>query len=968
MKLRSLFTLCLTVATVMAAQAKDYKYQTVAGDVMNTRIYKLDNGLTVYLSVNKEKPRIQANIAVRTGSRNDPAETTGLAHYLEHIMFKGTQKFGTSDAAKEAPLLKQIEDKYEYYRTLTDTLQRKQCYREIDSISQLAARYSIPNEYDKLMTSIGAQGTNAYTSYDVTCYVEDIPSNEVENWAKVQADRFMNMTVRGFHTELEAVYEEYNMHLASDGDKVINALFAKMFPAHPYGTQTVIGTQEHLKNPSIVNIKNYFNRYYRPNNVAICMSGDFDPDRVMATIDKYFGPWQPNSNLSRPEYAPVKPLVAPADTSVVGQEAERLMMGWVFDGAASRQMDTLTIIDNIMANGKAGLIDLNVNQQMKTLGAWAGIYGLADYSAYVMGGSPKQGQTLEQVRDIMLEEIDKLKRGDFDDKLIASVMNNLKRSFYRSLESNASRADKYVDAFINGESWADQVARLDRMAKITKKDVVDFARRHFGNGYVAVFKRTGVDSTQKKIDKPQITAIPANRDRQSAFVTEIAGAKVEPIQPRFVDFNTDLAKGKTKKNLPLLYVKNTSDGLFTLAFRYEYGEESNKWLPFATQYVDLLGTDKLTAEQVKQQFYALACDYSINVGHDNIVVTLNGLGENMTSALKLMQDFIANAQVDKDAYRQWVEQTYKGRKDAKLNQRANFNALYNYVTYGEYNPQRNIPDSAELADANPQTLIDMVRDISAHEVTVCYYGPMEMKELAGVIDKNYRCPKQLKKVPQGRKYVYRNTDKNRVFMAPYDAKNIYLRQYYCAGNTWNAAEAPVKAMFNEYFGGGMNSVVFQEMRETRALAYNAWAMFTIPSAKDVKEFALTHIISQNDKMMDCINTFNSIITNMPQSEKAFNIAKQSLAKRLEAKRTTRIGIINAYLYAKEMGIDYDTSKKIYEALPAMTLKDVVEFEQKKMAGKPYFYMILGNGESLDTKALEKIAPIQHLTTEDIFGY
>lgn len=968
MKLRSLFTLCLTVATVMAAQAKDYKYQTVAGDVMNTRIYKLDNGLTVYLSVNKEKPRIQANIAVRTGSRNDPAETTGLAHYLEHIMFKGTQKFGTSDAAKEAPLLKQIEDKYEYYRTLTDTRQRKQCYREIDSISQLAARYFIPNEYDKLMTSIGAQGTNAYTSYDVTCYVEDIPSNEVENWAKVQSDRFMNMTVRGFHTELEAVYEEYNMHLASDGDKVLNALMSKLFPTHPYGTQTVIGTQEHLKNPSIVNIKNYFNRYYRPNNVAICMSGDFNPDLVVATIDRYFGSWQPNNNLSRPEYAPIKALTAPADTAVVGQEAERLMMGWRFEGTASRQMDTLTIIDNIMANGKAGLIDLNVNQQMKTLGAWGGILNLADYSAYVMGGGPKEGQTLEQVRDIMLDEIDKLKCGEFEDKLIASVMNNLKRSFYESLESNESRVGKYVDAFVNGENWADCVARLDRMGKITKKDVVDFARRHFNDGYVTVFKRIGVDSTQKKIDKPQITAISANRDSQSDFVTEIANSKVKPIQPRFVDFNADLTKGKTKKNQPLLYVKNTSDGLFTLAFRYEYGEESNKWLPFATQYVDLLGTDKLTAEQVKQQFYALACDYNINVGHDNIVVEVNGLAENMVSALKLMQDFVSNAQVDKDAYNQWVEQIYKERKDAKLSQKSSFNALYNYVTYGEYNPQRNIPDSAELADTNPQKLIDMIRDISSHEVTVCYYGPMEMKELVGMIDKNYRCPKQLEKVPEGRKYVYQNTDKNRVYLAPYDAKNIYLRQYYCAGNTWNAAEAPVKAMFNEYFGGGMNSVVFQEMRETRALAYNAWAMYTTPSDKGVKEFALTHIISQNDKMMDCVNTFNSIITTMPLSEKAFNIAKQSVAKRLEAKRTTRDGIINAYLYAKKMGIDYDINKKIYEALPSITLDDVVNFEKNKMADKPYYYMILGNEENLDIKALEKIAPIQRLTTEDIFGY
>ena len=191
----ALFVLLLALTLPLAA--KEYKYQTVPGDLMNTRIYMLDNGLTVYLSVNNEKPRIQTYIAVRTGSRNDPPETTGLAHYLEHLMFKGTRQFGTTDAAAEAPLLDSIQNRFEVYRTIKDSLQRRAYYHQIDSLSQIAAKYFIPNEYDKLMSSIGAQGTNAYTSNDVTCYVEDIPANEVENWARIQADRFQNMVIRG---------------------------------------------------------------------------------------------------------------------------------------------------------------------------------------------------------------------------------------------------------------------------------------------------------------------------------------------------------------------------------------------------------------------------------------------------------------------------------------------------------------------------------------------------------------------------------------------------------------------------------------------------------------------------------------------------------------------------------------------------------------------------------------------------
>ena len=297
----------------LSAQAKNYAYQSVAGDLTKTRIYTLDNGLKVYLSVNNEKPRIQTYIAVRTGSKNDPAETTGLAHYLEHLMFKGTTHFGTTNAEAEAPLLQDIKARYEAYRQLTDPELRRQAYHGIDSVSQVAAQYFIPNEYDKLMAAIGAEGTNAFTSDDVTCYTEDIPANEIENWAKIQSDRFQNMVIRGFHTELEAVYEEYNIYLTNDNDKVMSALGKKLTPTHPYGMQTTIGTQEHLKNPSIVNIENYFKKWYVPNNVAICMAGDFDPDHVIAIIERHFGPWRSASSASQPTFPVQRPLTAPTD-------------------------------------------------------------------------------------------------------------------------------------------------------------------------------------------------------------------------------------------------------------------------------------------------------------------------------------------------------------------------------------------------------------------------------------------------------------------------------------------------------------------------------------------------------------------------------------------------------------------------------------------------------------------------------
>lgn len=955
------------IALGFNAQAQSYTYKEVKGDMMQSRIYTLKNGLTVYLSVNKEKPRIQTYIAVRTGSRNDPHETTGLAHYLEHLMFKGTTHFGTSDYAKELPYLNDIERRYEEYRLVTDPAQRKLLYHQIDSVSQLAAQYNIPNEYDKLMSSIGAEGTNAYTSNDVTCYVEDIPANEVENWARIQSDRFQNMVIRGFHTELEAVYEEFNISLAKDSRKEWAAYNAKMYPGHPYGMQTTIGTQEHLKSPSITNIKNYFKRYYCPNNVAICMSGDFDPDKVMATIDKYFGGWKSNPNLSRPEYAPVPTLTAPTDTTVIGQEAENVMLGWKFDRAASLQQDTLNVIAEMLSNGKAGLFDLNLDQKMQYLGGAAFVYPLAEYSSLIVEGLPKEGQTLEQVRDLMLGEIEKLKRGEFSDDLLPSVINNMKLDAYKEMEDNDSRASKFVDAFINGQEWSDVVGRLDRISHITKQQIVDFAKRHLLNNYVAVYKRQGVDSTVKKIDKPQITPIPSNRDKQSAYVAEIANAKAEPIQPVFVDFKRDITFGKTKKGLPVQYIKNNTNGLFALQFTFNFGIEADKRLNTAAGYLDYLGTDKMTADQLKQQFYKLACSYSVAASRNKTTITLSGLDENKVEALKLMEQFLANAKADADAWKQFVALEKKAREMNKLNQSANFSALYSYGIYGPYNPYRNKMTAEELDNANPADLVKLISSLVNYKHEVAYYGPTDLKQVIALVDKNHRAAKKLTDVPAGREYEEQLTKENEILIAPYQAKNIYMRQYNNNGTQWTPEREPVVALFNEYFGGGMNTVVFQELRESRGLAYNAFAAYVTPSRKGHPEFAMTHIISQNDKMMDCIRTFNAIVDTVPQSERAFALAKQALMKRIATERTTKTAIFAKYAQAKELGIDYDINRTIYEALPNITLQDIVKFEQENMAHKPYRYIILGDEKNLDIKALEQIAPIKRVSTEEIFG-
>ena len=964
--------LCAFAAVLaMSAQAqKSYHYSTVEGDPMHARIYTLDNGLKVYMSVNKETPRLQTYIAVKTGSRNDPPETTGLAHYLEHLMFKGTTHFGSSNVAAEAPLLDSIECRFERYRHITDPVMRKKAYHEIDSISQLAAKYNIPNEYDKLMTSIGSQGSNAYTSEDVTCYVEDIPANEIDSWAKVQADRFKNMVIRGFHTELEAVYEEYNIGLGSDGEKEMQAMNKKLFPGHPYGTQSTIGTQEHLKNPSITNIKNYFHRYYVPNNVAICLAGDFDPDKTIAIIDKYFGDWKKSDSLSYPQYAPLKKLMAPVDTTVVGLEAPNVFMAWRTDAAASAQQDTLSVISYLLSNGKAGLFDLDLNNPMKVMGASAQLSPNHDYGMFYLYGMPKEGQDTKEVRSLMLGEIEKLKKGQFSDDLLPSAVNNMKLKYYQSLRKNDERADRFVDAFINDKKWDDVVHSLDRISKMTKNQIVDFANRFFTDGYVTVFKAQGNDTTIHKIEKPHITPIPTNNDKQSEFLKNVVNAQPEPIQPKFVDFKRDLTVGRTKKGLEYLYKKNTSDDIFSLTYHYPFGTESDNQYAVAADYLSYVGTDKLSNEKIQQQFFKLACSYNVSVDDDAINISLSGLNSNMPAAVRLLESVLTSAKADKESYDKYVGIVLKARADAKSEQRANFSALTLLGACGTYNPRLNVMSERQLRSADPQALLDKLKSLNRYRATVMYFGPSDMKTVDGIVSAAHSTPRKFLADPESKPYLHQTTNKTEVWVAPYDAKNIYMTMYHDEGKKWTPGKAAIELLFNEYFGGGMNAIVFQELREARGLAYSAGAKYTAPSAHPYNdtECFTTYIITQNDKMMDCVNELNNLLNDTPSREAGFKLAQQSLMKSLATARTNYENVFWRWLDAKKKGIDYDIRQKIYQTLPKLTLNDVINFARENIANKPYRYLILGDEKDIDMNALQKLGPVRRLSTEDIFGY
>jgi predicted Zn-dependent peptidase len=963
-------TAAATPVSVPAAPvaAKEYRYESIPGDPLGVRIYKLDNGLTVYLSDYKDAPRIQTYLAVRAGSKNDPAAATGLAHYLEHMVFKGTSRLGTQDWAKEKVELDKIEALYETYRgQRNDAAARKRTYHQIDSISGVAAKYAVPNEYDKVMGAIGAKGSNAHTSNEETVYQEDIPSNQLEKWAAIQAERLREMVPRLFHTELEAVYEEKNRGLDSDFNKEFEALNASLYPTHPYGTQTTIGTIEHLQNPSITEIKKYFGEYYVPNNVALCLSGDLNFDQTIRLIDKYFGamPSKPVPVFNAPVEAPI---TAPITKEILGPQSENVMLGYRLPGKASKDAVRLRMMDKILTNGQAGLIDLDLNQQQKVLEAASFTEMNDDYSTHVIYGTPRAGQKLEDVKALLQGELAKVKAGNFPDWLVPAIINNEKLTRTKSYESNEARASAMYEAFIERIDWKDYLKQQDDFGTITKAEIVKFANDNYGENYVTVFKRTGTDPNKVKVVKPAITPVPANRDVSSAFYKQLTALPSTELQPVFVDYKKDIQETEIKPGLPLYYTHNAENGLFNLSYVFDLGKNNDPRWGLASDYLQYLGTGSYSAAQLQQEFYKLGCSFNVSSGPDRIFVTLNGLDSNMEPALKLFEQLMNAPKPDAVALKNMVAGVLKQRQDAKLEKRVILNqAMVNYVKYGPKNPFTNNLSEKELKALKPEQLTSLIKKLETYQHRVLYYGPRQQDATVAVVKAAHPTPAKLTPAPAAKEFAEQPMKDKKVYWVDYNmvqAEILFLTK----GDLYSKEMVPTVALYNEYFGGGMGSIVFQDLRESKALAYSAMSRYANADKTGRSNYILSYIGTQSDKLPEAMSGMESLLTDMPMADANLVIAKQSIRNSIATDRITHEGVLLSYERARRLGLDYDVRRDVYDQTQNMTFGELQKFQQAKIRGQNQVILVIGSKDRLNFKELAKYGTVQQLTLKEIFGY
>ena len=941
-------------------------YEEVIGDPLKARIYTLENGLKVYLTSYDDAPRIQTNIAVRAGSKNDPENATGLAHYLEHMLFKGTDVFGSLDFNKEGPLIEEIEALYEHYRTvaMTDTVNRERIYRMIDSVSAEAAKYAIANEYDKMALGIGAKGTNAYTSFEKTVYINDIPSNQLENWLKLESERFRYPVFRLFHTELEAVYEEKNRD--SDGSKLFESLFDGLFPNHQYGQQTTIGTVEHLKNPSLKEIRAYFNKYYVPNNMAICLSGDLDYDKTIRLIQKYWSKFERKEDPIFNVYkeSPIKKTVI---KEVFGPEAESLFVGFRFEGANSNDSKILTMIDMVLANSTAGLIDLNLNQTQKIISGGSFPYVLKDYSMHTLYGSPKQGQTLEEVRDLLLNQIEEIKDGNFEQWLVDAIISDLKLNQIKKFESNSGRANEFVEAFTLDISWEDYNKEISDLESITKQDIIDFAKENYNENYVVTYKRNGIDKTSLKVDKPDITPVQLNRVDQSDFLIKLLAEEVEDINPVFLDFDEIIEKTNIGE-LPLIHKKNTENNRFRLSYIFDIGTDHDNKLKFAVDYLKFLGTSEISPSRKQEEFYRLGCDLSMSSSSDKTRITLSGLANKFDESIMFFENFLANVIADEEALIALKSNKIKERADAKLNkQTILFKALVNYAKYGPTSSYTNVLSTEDISNLTSKELLKSINDLLLYKHRISYYGPENISDLKIKLENIHFNKSDLNPLPKKKEYKELDLQKPIVYVVDYDMKQAEVIML-SKGSKLNMSEFSKIKFHNEYFGGGMSSIVFQEMRESKALAYSVYSTYTIPKDTNSSHYLMSYIGTQVDKLSEAMSGMSELLDEMPKAETNMNNAKEAIIQRIRTERLTKSKVLSEYEKAQEQGVNYDMRTDLYNQVQAFNVDTLNDFHNSHIANRNRVVMVLGAKSDLDLSVLKEYGEIKHLTLEEVFGY
>ncbi|MDY0142113.1 MAG: insulinase family protein [Bacteroidales bacterium] len=959
MKKIAFFLSIVLISLFVTAQNKENKLKLTE--------YKLENGLSVYLNEDTSVPNVLGAVVIKTGGKYDPAEHTGTSHYLEHMMFKGTDELGTTDYKAEKLYLDSISEKYDELAKINDETERKAIQKKINELSLEAGKYAIPNELDRTLDQIGASMVDAFTSDEIVAYFNMFPNNQMEKWMMIYSHRFKYPVFRLFQSELETVFEEKNMYADNFATNLIETFYKNFYKNHPYGTQTVLGTSEHIKNPSLTNMRKMHQTYYVANNMALIITGNFNTDEVKPMIEKYFGSWKSGEIPEFPEYK------EPAFQGIE-KVVERLtpvkagLIGYRTIPANHKDEIALEVATALLSNSSStGYLDkLSIEGELLEAMCFGDVRN--DHGAIVVLYVPKIiGQSHKKAFKIVNNEIMKLQTQDIDKELLEAVKLNMIKEHQQSLEDPTNRAFLIASLFTANKKWDEIINYPKMISEITAEDIKNVAEKYLNENMLSFQSKMGFPK-KNRLEKPGFDpVIPVNTEAKSKFGKKLNEMPENKTKPNFVDFEKDITSIELKGGAKIYYVENKINDIFNLTIKFQKGTNSDMQLSQLAEYIQLIGTEKLELNEFNNQLQQLGCSFYTNVEDNYFTIYIDGFDSKFKESIDLITSLLKSPKADESKLKNIKRNASFGRKFESSSPDELASAMFNYGLYGKNSKYLRRTTVKEIKNTSSQDLLDLLSSVTNEKFSIHYSGSLNPKLIAEITEENlnFKTKESDTKFPV---FFDRTEYKENTILFLDDPKSLQSRIYfYVDGEINNPEERTIAKAYNQYFGTGMSAIVFQEVREFRSMAYSAYAVYRPAFLPKDKGYLQAYVGTQCDKTIDAISLMDSLIHQMPVKENRMPDIAAALTQSINSSKPTWRNISEKIESWKIQGYKEDPAIIDYKVYDNLDFKQIYEFYENNIQQKPMLICIVGNKKNIDMDKLAKFGKIIELDKKDILN-
>ena len=936
--------------------------------VLKVKEARLSNGMTIWLNEDHSQPKVYGAVVVKAGAKDCP--NTGIAHYFEHILFKGTEEIGTTDYRSEKPWLDSISAKYDQLAATKDEATRLLIQKDISRLSQKAGEYAIPNEFNRLISKYGGSALNAGTSWDYTFYHNIFTPQYIAQWCQLNSDRLINPVFRLFQGELETVYEEKNMYADDMMSSAMEKMFLELFQDRPYA-YPVIGSTENLKNPKLSEMRDFYKKYYVACNMGLVLCGDFDSGNIMPLLEKTFGRIPrgvepPHVKSPLPDIKTERTVEIKIPVPLVSIE----MLAFKTPTAYEKDANAIDLAFKLLSNGQAGMLDSLTNEGAFLM-AMAQAVSLNDAGCGLMIVVPNLLASKKKAEGLCMNQVGRIVKGDFSDEMFNTLKLETIRESNRQLETISDRAEKMVEVMASGHTWQDYLDKVNAIRSLTKSDVVATANKYLNAPFVRFKKKNGEYAKDKVTQPDYKPVVPKNKNAESEYAKRLAAMPVPDRTPRMIDFVRDASAIPLNDHATLYTVKNPVNDLFQLELTYNRGLQADKRLSATAELLSLIGTDSLTRQQLEKSLQTLGASFAVDAGKDMFKIMLTGIDEHFDATVALLGHFLSRAQSNDKSVDKVKSLAKADSKSFGSDNKDVLRALMEKVQFGDNSSYLTHLAFSEMKKMSGKEMMDALKEVFASACYVVYSGTLKDVQVKGTISK------YLPVSQSSRPYVNYGND----YLA-YDQPMVYVYDMPKSRQTLFFTYDQLQAMptfdkriqaqlLDSYIGGGMSSVLFQEVREFRSMAYSTGSVFRARSLKknpNSPTAFLTVVGTQGDKAMDAISLVDSLLRSMPSNEHNFTVARQEMINNIDTNYPSFREIGESVAQLNWKGYDADPNTHVVELANAVTFDDIMSLYKSSIQNHQSHRVlgIVGNIKKLDMKTLEKYGKVVVVKPEEIY--